>query len=142
MQTLEIKLRETKADAVADSLLGRGVEADASRTRRQTRLRIVAGRVLVDTMQDCLRNIGEHFPEKSVMADVDEGFHIVLRSTDFQIGIKQEGLSLVVLVDDDKVAGGNQVAQWKSSFKARLSQVKELQANDWQSLQPAMACGF
>jgi hypothetical protein len=140
MQTLQIKLRETKADAIADSLhsASNGASAD---DRKLSRLRIVAGRILVDTMQDCLRNIGEHFPEKRVMADADDSFHVVLQSKDFQIGIKQEGLALVVLVDDESVETGNKVAQWKSNFISRLAQVKELQANDWQRFAPALAYG-
>lgn len=140
MQTLQIKLRETKADAIADSLHSElnGTSAD---DRKLTRLRVVAGRILVDTMQDCLRNIGEHFPEKKIMADADDSFHVVLRSKDFQIGIKQEGLSLVVLVDDESAVTGNKVAQWKSNFTSRLAQVKELQANDWECFVPALAYG-
>ncbi len=141
MQTLQIKLRETRADAIADTLhsVSAGSSAD---DRKLSRLRVAAGKILVDTMQDCLRNIGEHFPEKRVMADADDSYHVVLRSNDFQIGIKQEGLSLLVMIDDEGVETGAKVAQWKDRFKTRLAQVKELQANDWQTMEPAMACGF
>lgn len=140
MQTLQIKLRETKADALADSLHNASSGASAL-DRKQTRLRVVAGRILVDTMQDCFLNIGELFPEKHVMADADDSFHVVLRSNDFQIGIKQEGSSLVILVDDESVLSGAKVAQWKTKFASRLAQVKELQANDWQCFAPSRAYG-
>jgi hypothetical protein len=141
MQTLEITLRETRADAIADSLFS-ATSGKAAGDRKLARLRIVAGNILVDTIQDCFQNIGEHFPEKSVMADADDSYHVILRSRDFQIGIKQEGTSLFVLVDDENSEVSSKIAAWKAKFSSRLNQLKELQANDWTALQPALACGF